>query len=86
MRPLSQATLMLLLFVGCLSSQQHAGVSQGPTYSDNFTCFHTEIEVANQTFYFTQEHYTETGPTSPSIDPLTPGRVATGVPIFKSLV
>ena len=70
------------LLVGCLTSQQQAGVSQGRIFSDNFTCYHTEIEVANQTFYFTQSQYTDTGPTSPSADPITPGRVAIGVPIF----
>ena len=34
------------LFVGCLTSQQHASVSQGRICSDNFTCCHTEVEVA----------------------------------------
>ena len=77
-----------LLLVGCLTSQQQASVSQGRICSDNFTCCHTEIEVADQTFYLTQSQYTDTGPTSPSADPITPapGRVATGMPIFKSLV
>ena len=76
------------LFVGRLTSQQHASVSQEWICSDNFTCCHTEIEVANQTFHLTQSHYTDTEPTSPSADPITPGdgRVATGVPIFKTLV
>ena len=37
------------------------------------TCCHTEIEVADQTFYLTQSQYTDTGPTSPSADPVTPG-------------
>ena len=41
--------------------------------SDNFTCCHTETEVADQTFYLTQSQYTDTGPTSPSTDPTTPG-------------
>ena len=41
------------LLVGCLTSQLHAGVSQGRFCSDNFTCCHTETEVANQTFYLT---------------------------------
>ena len=41
------------LFVGCLTSQQHASVSQGWMCSDNLTCCHTEIEVADQTFYLT---------------------------------
>ena len=41
------------LFVGCLMSQQHASVSQGRICSDNFTCCHTEIEVADQTFHLT---------------------------------
>ena len=38
------------LLVGCLTSQQHASVSQGRICSDNITCCHTEIEVADQTF------------------------------------
>ena len=59
--------------VGCLTSQQHARVSQGRICSDNFTCCHTEIEVADPTFYLTQSQYTDTGPTSPSADPITPG-------------
>ena len=57
----------------CLTSQQHAGVAQGRIYSDNFTCCHTEIEAADSTFYLTQSQCTETGPTSPSADPITPG-------------
>ena len=61
------------LSVGCLTSQQHASVSQGRIYSDNCTCCHTETEVADQTFYLTQSQYTDTRPTSPSADPITPG-------------
>ena len=38
------------LFVGCLTSQQHAGVAQGRICSDNFTCCHTETEVGDQNF------------------------------------
>ena len=64
------------LLVGCLTSQQHASVSQGRICSDNFTCCHTEIEAADQTFYLTQSQYTDTGPISPSADPMTPGRLA----------
>ena len=60
-------------FVGCLTSQQQASVSQGRICSDNFTCCHTEIEVADPTFYLTQSQYTDTGPTNPSADPKTPG-------------
>ena len=63
----------LLLLVGCLTSQQHASVSPGRICSDKFTCCHTEIEVADPTFYLTQSQYTNTGPTSPSTDPVTPG-------------
>ena len=59
--------------VGCLTSQQQASVSQGRICSDKFTCCHTETEVADQTFYLTQSQYTDTGPTSPSADPITPG-------------
>ena len=61
------------MLVGCLTSQQHASVSQGRVCSDNCTCCHTEIEVADQTFHLTQSQYTDTGPTSPSTDPITPG-------------
>ena len=61
------------LLVGCLMSQQHASVSQGRICEDNFMCCHTETEVADQTFYLTQSQYTDTKPTSPSADPITPG-------------
>ena len=64
------------LFVGCLTSQQQASVSQGQICSDKFTCCHTEIEVADQTFDLTQSQYTDTGPTSPSADPITARRLA----------
>ena len=63
----------MLLLAGCLTSQQQASVSQGRSCSDNCTCCHTEIEVADQTFHLTQSLYTDTGPTSPSADPITPG-------------
>ena len=59
------------LFAGCLTSQQQASVSQGRICIDHFTCCHTE--VADPTFYLTQSQYTDTGPTSPSADPITPG-------------
>ena len=61
------------LFVGCLTSQEHASVSQRRICSDHFTCCHTEIQVSNQTFYLTQSQYTDTGPTSTRADPITPG-------------
>ena len=61
------------LLVGCLTYQQQASVSQGRICSDNFTCCNTEIEVADQAFYLAQSQYTDTRPTSPSADPLTPG-------------
>ena len=66
-------SVRVVLFVGCLTSQQQASVSQGRICLDNFTCCHTEIEVADQTFYLTQSQYTDTGPTSPSADPISPG-------------
>ena len=61
------------LLVACLTSQQQARVSKGRICSDKFTCCHSEIEVADQTFYLTQSRYTDTGPTSPSADPISPG-------------
>ena len=72
------------MFLGCLTSQQHASVSQERICSDKFTCCHS----ADQTLRVTQSQYTDTGPTSPSTDPIAPGawqgshlnhsRVATG--------
>ena len=59
--------------VGCLTSQQHASVSQGWICSDSCTCCHTEIEAADPAFHRTQSQYTDTGPTSPSTDPIMPG-------------
>ena len=64
---------IVCLFVCCLTSQQQASVSQGRICSDIFTCCHTEIEAADQTFYLTQSQHTDTWPTSPSADPITPG-------------
>ena len=61
------------LSVGCLTSQQFESVSQGRVCEDKFTCCLTEIEVTDQTFHLTQSQYTDTGPTSPSTDPITPG-------------
>ena len=54
----------------CLSPQQHASVSQGRICC---TCCHTEIEVADPTFYCTLSQYTDTRPISHSADPITPG-------------
>ena len=50
------------LLLACLTSQQHASVPQGRICADNFTCYHTEIEAADPTFYLTQSQYTDTGP------------------------
>ena len=64
------------LLVACLlalTSQQHASVSLGRICTDSFTCCHTETEVADPTFYLIQSQYTDTWPTSPSVDPIMPG-------------
>ena len=58
--------------VGCLTSQQRASVYQGRICSYNFTCCHTETEVVDQIVHLTQSRYTDTGPTSPSTDSMTP--------------
>ena len=57
--------------VGCLTSQQHARISQRRIYSGNRTCCHTETEVADQTCYLIQSQHTGTRPTSPSTDIIT---------------
>ena len=64
---------LFFVFAGCLTSQQHASVSQGRICAENFTCCHTETEAADPTFYLTHSQYTDTEPTSPSADPMTPG-------------
>ena len=83
------------LLVGGLMSQQHASVSQGQICSDNFYVLpHWGTSCRSSNFLphpvtvccLIQSQYTDTGPTSPSAVPITLSRVATGVPIFKSLV
>ena len=61
-RDIPVAYKLVCLLVGCLTSQQHASVSQRRICSDNCTCCHTEIEFADQTFFLTQLQYTDTGP------------------------
>ena len=68
--------VVVCLLVGCLTSQQHTSVSQERICSGNFTCCHTEIEVADQTFHLTQSQYTDTGLTSPSTDTYNARRLA----------
>ena len=70
---LSHCTGLVCWLVACFTSQQHASVSQGRICSDDFTCCHTEIGIADQTFYLTQSQYTDAGPTSLSTDHITPG-------------
>ena len=65
--------LSIGLLLACLPCQQNASISQGRTCSDNCTWCDTEIEVSDQTFYLNQSQYTDTRPTSPSTDPITPG-------------
>ena len=61
------------LLVACLTFQQHPSVSEGRIFSDNYTCCHIKIEVADQTFYLSQSPHTDTGPTKPRADRITPG-------------
>ena len=79
------ASCCCLLLSGCLTSQQHATVSQGRTCEDNCSSCHTETEVADQTSYATQSQYADTGPTGPALTLYcrAPVRVATGAPILK---
>ena len=59
------------LFVGWLLNVPATGEFISGT--DPLICCHTEIEVADQTFHLTHSQYTDTGLTSPSTDPITPG-------------
>ena len=61
--------VFVCLLVVCLTSQQHASVSQGRICTDNSTYCHTEIEVADPAFFLTQSQYTDTGPISGMTQP-----------------
>ena len=75
------------LLVTCLTSQQRASVSQGRICTDNFMCCHTEIEVADLSTSPSHSILTPGRPVPAlTLSCQAPGRVATGVPIFKSLV
>ena len=52
------------------------------------TCCHTEVQVADRTCYLTQSWCTDTGPTSPSTDPISqaPGSATTRVSVLKAEV
>ena len=50
-----------------------AGVSRGLFSCDECTCCHAETEAAEQPFYPAQSQYIDTGLTSLSVDPITPG-------------
>ena len=65
--------------VGCLISQHYASVSLRRICVDSYMCCHTEISTADQACYITQSLYGDTWRASPSSDPITPVRVATGV-------
>ena len=77
-----------LLLVGCLQSQRRASISQGRIYLDSCTYCHTETEVVDRTLYLIQPQYIPTQ--GQSVPALTlkrqmPGRVSTGISLFKSL-
>ena len=63
------------LLVGWLVSLTNmlARILQGLIWADRRTCYHTETKVADQTYYHNQLQYTDTGPTSPSADPIARG-------------
>ena len=72
---------LLLLLAGWLTSQQHASVSQRRICEDNYTCCHTEIEVADPTVYLTLSHSILTpGQPRPCTDPVKLSR-----PVGQSL-
>ena len=62
-----------LLFVGCLTSQKHASVSQDRPAQTVLRAATLRWKLQAKTFHLTQSQYTDTGPTSPSADPITPG-------------
>ena len=70
----SQRSLgLLLLFVSCITSRKHASVHKGRIWSDNRTCCHSTPTQGQPV------------PTL-NLKRQASGRVATGVPVSKSLV
>ena len=78
-----EVPLMIFLFHLCIGYLDNGSLSAGGGREEGakncipfvfllFSC-HTEMEAADQTLYLTQSQYTDTGPTSPSADPITPG-------------
>ena len=61
------------LAVGFLTYQHHASVSLEWICLNSWTCCHIEIEGEDQTCYLNQSQSTDTRPTSPSTDPISPG-------------
>ena len=77
---------MLMLFVGCLMSQQHASASQGRICSVPAATVRQKLQIKLST---SPSHSTLTlGQPVPALTLSCQefGRVATGVPILKSLV
>ena len=81
-------TLRVGFLVGCLTFQLHASLFQGRICLGNFTCCHTEREIADQTFCLTQSRILTPSHPVPALTLYhqVPGRGATWVPIFRSLV
>ena len=69
--------------VSCFTSRQHASVSQGRICSNNCTCCHTKVEVANQTCYLTQSQYNDPRPTSPDAKLISPGHWITNFEVSR---
>ena len=77
------------MVVGCVTSHQHASVSQGRICSHNFTCCHTVVcRTCRSNFPPTQSQYTDIGPTNPTAAHITPGawQGSHRSAFFKSLV
>ena len=74
-----------LVFVGRLTSQKHASVSQGRICLGSCTCSLSWIEAVDQTCYHTILTPGQPVPAL-TLERQTPGCVATGVPVFKPLV
>ena len=83
-RPCIKIPARLLLFAGWVPSQLDANLPQGRICSDKGTCCHTQIASC---IFLVQSQYTDTGPTSPDANPMTPepGKVANEEPILQSL-
>ena len=76
--------LFLSLSICCLCHNNRLVYLRDGSAETDITCCHTETRAADQTCRLTRSQGTDGRPTSPSTDPVPPGRVATAAPTVNN--